>query len=101
MILKLNSLVKMAVAFPNYGNAILITIAVMIPMNLRICADRGIVQTDGRDVQVAPITDVFPNGYSAMGKTIAEITAMRNQKIVLSALKLISVVETIGVFQSK
>jgi len=91
----------MADAFRNYGNAILITIAVTIPTSRRICAGKGIVQTDGRDVQVVPITDAFLNGCSAMEKTIAEITATKNQKIVLSALKLISVAETIAAFQSK
>lgn len=102
MILKQNSAVKMAVAFPNCGCVISITIVAMILMNQPICVVNVIAQLDGSVVLVSPITDVFQNGCSVMPKTIVAMEAMSYQKIVPNVIRiLISNVPIIDVFQSK
>lgn len=92
----------MAVALQNYGCVISITIAEMIPMNQRICADNEIVQLDGNVAQDNRITVAFQNGCSVTERMIAEITAMNYQKIVpFATRKPTSNARIIAVYRSK
>lgn len=85
MIQTLNSLAKTAVAFPNCGCVISTTIAAMTLTNPRICVVNEIARRDGEDVQASRTIDAFPNGCSAMAKTIVVTTATSCQKTVPSA----------------
>lgn len=102
VIQKLNLVVRMDVAFQNYGCVISIMIVVMILMSQLICADKEIVQLVGKDVPDNRITVVYQNGCSVMVKMIVVIIVMSFQRIVQHVkMKLISSVAIIGVFQSE
>jgi hypothetical protein len=82
VILQHNSLAKMVDVYPNCGCVILITIVVMIPMNLRTCVGKKIVQQDGNAAQEGTITDAFQSGSSVMVKMIVETNPTNCQKTV-------------------
>lgn len=56
--------------------------AVMTRMNLHTCVVKEIAPPAGRDARDNQTTAAFPNGYSAMEKTIAVTTATSCQKTV-------------------
>lgn len=88
-------------ALPSCGCAISITIAVMIPMNRRTCADNATARQAGNVVLANRTTAAYRNGYSAMAKTIAATTVMNCPKIVPPATPTpISSVPTTDAFQS-
>ena len=71
----------------------------MTQMNQLTCAVKEIAPLDGRDVQASRTTVAYPNGCSAMEKTIVAITAMNFRKTALFAnLKLTISVKTTDVF---
>lgn len=99
---KLNSPARMVVALPNYGCATLTMIAAMTQMNQPICVANGIVPLDGNGALVNPTIVAYPNGCSAMEKTIAVTTAMNYQRTVpFATVKPISSVPITGAYQSK
>lgn len=71
---------KMLAAYRSYGCAILITIAVMIPMSLLTCVANGTALPAGNGVPDNQTTAAFQNGCFAMAKMIAAIIAMRHQR---------------------
>ena len=75
--LSMNSPAKMENVFQSYGAVILIMIVVMTVMSLHTFAEIRIVPVVGVDVLDMPITGVFRNGCSVMGRTTAE-TALTN-----------------------
>lgn len=71
-------------------------------MNRRTCVVSVTVQPDGNVVLDSRTIVAYPNGCSAMVKTIAVITATNCQKIVhLVTAKLTLSAQTTVVFQSK
>lgn len=98
---KLSLVARMAVAYPNYGCAILIMIVEMILMNPLTCAVKEIARLDGEDVLANLTTDVFQNGYSVMERMIVETIVMNFRRIAQHAkLTLTSSVRITAVFQN-
>lgn len=67
-------------AYRSYGCAILITIAVMIPMSLLTCVANVTARPAGNGVLDSQTIAAFQNGCFAMEKTIAATIAMRHQR---------------------
>lgn len=74
----------MADAFQSFGCATSTTIAVMIPTNPLTCVVKETARLAGRDAPDNRTIVAFPNGCSAMAKTIVATTATSCQKTVPS-----------------
>lgn len=96
-----NLRVKMVVAYQNFGSVTSTTTVEMTRMNLLTSADRGIVQTDGRDVPAVPTTDAYQNGSSAMEKTIVATIAMKSRRTVQNVRTQTSGVATTVAYPSR
>lgn len=87
---KPSSLAKTASVYRNYGCAILTTIAVMTVTSRHSCVVNVIAQLAGNVVQVTPIIDAYPNGYSATAKMTVAIVQTSDPKAVPNAIQTLS-----------